>query len=74
MSRATKERPSRPGHSTHVRQARPFALATIVDVHGSAPLPAGTSVAVDMDGNAVGSISGGCVEGATRTTTPWPSG
>ncbi|MEW1837142.1 XdhC/CoxI family protein [Nonomuraea angiospora] len=45
-------------------QARPFALATVVDVHGSAPLPPGTSVAVDEDGNAVGSISGGCVEGA----------
>ncbi|MFD5746368.1 XdhC family protein [Streptomyces sp. NPDC127033] len=44
--------------------ARPFALATIVDVAGSAPLPVGTSVAVDGDGNAVGSISGGCVEGA----------
>jgi xanthine dehydrogenase accessory factor len=46
------------------REARPFALATVVDVHGSAPLPAGTSVAVDEDGHAVGSISGGCVEGA----------
>ncbi|MFI8890290.1 XdhC family protein [Streptomyces paradoxus] len=46
------------------REARPFALATVVGVHGSAPLPAGTAVAVDLDGNAVGSISGGCVEGA----------
>ncbi|GHD10679.1 hypothetical protein GCM10010313_32850 [Streptomyces violarus] len=46
------------------REARPFALATVVDVRGSAPLPTGTSVAVDADGNAVGSISGGCVEGA----------
>ncbi|MEV4579932.1 XdhC family protein [Nonomuraea jabiensis] len=46
------------------RRARPFALATVVDVHGSAPLPPGTSVAVDEDGNAAGSISGGCVEGA----------
>ncbi|MET7701046.1 XdhC/CoxI family protein [Streptomyces sp. NPDC005485] len=45
-------------------EARPFALATVVDVRGSAPLPVGTSVAVDEDGNAVGSISGGCVEGA----------
>ncbi|MYU15740.1 xanthine dehydrogenase [Streptomyces sp. SID8361] len=45
------------------REERPFALATIVDVHGSTPLPAGTSAAVDADGNAVGSISGGCVEG-----------
>ncbi|MFF7047297.1 XdhC family protein [Streptomyces griseorubiginosus] len=46
------------------REGRPFALATVVGVRGSAPLPAGTSVAVDGDGNAVGSISGGCVEGA----------
>ncbi|WP_329353137.1 XdhC family protein [Streptomyces sp. NBC_01261] len=46
------------------REARPFALATVVDVRGSAPLPVGTSVSVDADGNAVGSISGGCVEGA----------
>ncbi|MBA4862014.1 XdhC family protein [Streptomyces sp. PSKA54] len=46
------------------REARPFALATVVDVTGSAPLPVGTSVAVDEDGNVVGSISGGCVEGA----------
>ncbi|MFI5673396.1 XdhC family protein [Streptomyces cellulosae] len=46
------------------RAARPFALATVVGVHGSAPLPVGTSVAVDEDGDAVGSISGGCVEGA----------
>ncbi|WP_129287460.1 XdhC/CoxI family protein [Streptomyces sp. GZWMJZ-114] len=45
-------------------EQRPFALATIVDVTGSAPLPVGTSVAVDADGTAVGSISGGCVEGA----------
>ncbi|MFF3501627.1 XdhC family protein [Streptomyces sp. NPDC003247] len=46
------------------RAARPFALATVVDVTGSTPLPVGTSVAVDHDGNAAGSISGGCVEGA----------
>jgi xanthine dehydrogenase accessory factor len=48
------------------QEARPFALATIVEVSGSAPLPVGTSVAVDADGNAVGSISGGCVEGAVH--------
>ncbi|MFF3851303.1 XdhC family protein [Streptomyces sp. NPDC002328] len=46
------------------REARPFALATIVQVSGSAPLPPGTALAVDADGNAVGSVSGGCVEGA----------
>jgi xanthine dehydrogenase accessory factor len=46
------------------REARPFALATIVHVSGSAPLPPGTALAVNADGDAVGSISGGCVEGA----------
>jgi len=46
------------------RDARPFALATVVQVSGSAPLPPGTSLAVDADGTVVGSISGGCVEGA----------
>ncbi|MFK0110705.1 XdhC family protein [Streptomyces sp. NPDC091217] len=45
-------------------EPRPYALATVVGVQGSAPLPLGTSLAVDADGNAVGSISGGCVEGA----------
>ncbi|WP_406437290.1 XdhC family protein [Streptomyces sp. NBC_01613] len=45
-------------------EARPFALATVVGVRGSAPLPPGTALAVDADGNATGSISGGCVEGA----------
>ncbi|NGY65130.1 XdhC family protein [Lentzea sp. NEAU-D13] len=46
------------------RKARPFALATVVRVSGSAPLPPGTSLAVAADGAVVGSISGGCVEGA----------
>ncbi|MGW2169528.1 XdhC family protein [Streptomyces sp. NPDC001705] len=46
------------------RDGRPFALATIVDTTGSTPLPVGTSVAVHEDGDVVGSISGGCVEGA----------
>ncbi|MGD6752045.1 XdhC family protein [Streptomyces sp. BH105] len=48
------------------REAHPFALATVVDVAGSAPLPLGTSVAVDRGGNVIGSISGGCVEGAVH--------
>ncbi|KJK34345.1 xanthine dehydrogenase [Streptomyces variegatus] len=46
------------------REARPFALATVTRVSGSAPLPPGTALAVDTGGEAVGSISGGCVEGA----------
>ncbi|MEV3971328.1 XdhC/CoxI family protein [Streptomyces sp. NPDC050698] len=45
-------------------EARPFALATVVRVSGSAPLPPGTALAVAGNGEVVGSISGGCVEGA----------
>ncbi|MFM9551928.1 MULTISPECIES: XdhC family protein [Streptomyces] len=46
------------------REARPFALATVIQTSGSAPLPPGTALAVNADGQVVGSISGGCVEGA----------
>ncbi|NUU22769.1 MAG: XdhC family protein [Streptomycetaceae bacterium] len=45
-------------------QGKPFALATVVDVSGSAPRLPGAALAVSADGEAVGSISGGCVEGA----------
>ncbi|MDI2131484.1 XdhC family protein [Yinghuangia seranimata] len=45
-------------------EGRSFALATVVDVSGSAPRLPGAALAVSADGEAVGSISGGCVEGA----------
>lgn len=41
-----------------------WAIATIVEVSGSVPRPAGTSIAVRDDGRTIGSVSGGCVEGA----------
>ena len=41
-----------------------IAVATAVSVVGSAPRAVGTSMAVSDDGDVIGSISGGCVEGA----------
>ncbi|MES5818766.1 XdhC/CoxI family protein [Streptomyces sp. RG80] len=47
-----------------VEQGRDFAVATVVAVGGSAPRQPGAALAVDADGTALGSVSGGCVEGA----------
>ncbi|MEV5125629.1 XdhC/CoxI family protein [Streptomyces decoyicus] len=47
-----------------VGQGRDFAVATVVDTNGSAPRQPGAALAVDSDGTAIGSVSGGCVEGA----------
>ncbi|TLS46679.1 XdhC/CoxI family protein [Streptomyces montanus] len=47
-----------------VEQERDFAVATVVAVGGSAPREPGAALAVDADGTAIGSVSGGCVEGA----------
>src|ERR1700726_3287722 len=40
------------------------ALATVVDTHHSAPRQPGASMLVGPGGEAVGSVSGGCVEAA----------
>lgn len=40
------------------------AVATVVSMTGSAPTVVGTSMAVDDTGAALGSVAGGCVEGA----------
>lgn len=47
-----------------VEQGRDFAVATVVAVSGSAPRQPGAALAVDSEGTAIGSVSGGCVEGA----------
>ena len=41
-----------------------FAMGTVVGTWSSAPRQPGASMAVNADGVVVGSVSGGCVEGA----------
>ena len=58
-------------HDDVLRQAaawrndgKQVALATVVTTWGSSPRPVGSQLAIDEAGNMVGSVSGGCIEGA----------
>ena len=50
-----------------VAQGRKVAIATVVDTWGSAPQPVGSQLVIDEQGSFIGSVSGGCVEGAVVT-------
>jgi xanthine dehydrogenase accessory factor len=45
-------------------EGRRMAIARVVDVEGSGPRLPGAAMAVVDDGEVIGSVSGGCVEGA----------
>lgn len=46
------------------RSGERFAIARVVDIEGSGPREPGAAMAVSASGQVIGSVSGGCVEGA----------
>jgi len=50
-----------------LKVGKKVALATVVSSWGSSPRPPGSQLAVSEDSSFVGSVSGGCIEGAVVT-------
>jgi xanthine dehydrogenase accessory factor len=53
-----------PDLNTWTERGDRIALATVIAVKKSAPRPPGAKMAVNQDGEMIGAVSGGCVEGA----------
>jgi xanthine/CO dehydrogenase XdhC/CoxF family maturation factor len=45
-------------------QGHKVAVATVVNTWGSSPRPVGSQLGINDKGEVVGSVSGGCIEGA----------
>jgi xanthine dehydrogenase accessory factor len=53
--------------SIWLKDKRKIALATVISTWGSSPRPVGGQMAIDQNGEIIGSVSGGCIEGAVIT-------
>jgi xanthine/CO dehydrogenase XdhC/CoxF family maturation factor len=53
--------------SRWLSEGRKVALATVIETWGSAPQPVGSQLVIDAEGNFMGAVSGGCVEGEVIT-------
>ncbi len=47
-----------------LKEKKKIALATVISTWGSSPRPVGGQMAIDSNGEIIGSVSGGCIEGA----------
>ncbi|MBK8257115.1 MAG: XdhC family protein [Polyangiaceae bacterium] len=50
-----------------IREGKQVALATVIETWGSSPRRPGSRLAINSSGAFVGSVSGGCIEGAVVT-------